>query len=112
MILFTSCVILFFTFGRTFIAKFEWFGIPLFQEVGDAENYRGAPRVSKPKRKRIKREAIVGPAVNKNVAHESVGLKPAVLTPKEIPVVKNNPSFLQVIALLFRIFMRMIMSFE
>ncbi|WOK95903.1 hypothetical protein Cni_G04610 [Canna indica] len=43
-------------------------------------------------RKRQRREAIVGPAVDKGVAHEDVGLKPVTLVPKEIPVIrKKNP---------------------
>ncbi|KOM38518.1 hypothetical protein LR48_Vigan03g190000 [Vigna angularis] len=40
--------------------------------------------------KRARREAIVGPAIDKGVAHESVGVKPATLVPKEIPVIKKN----------------------
>ncbi|KAK1435055.1 hypothetical protein QVD17_00814 [Tagetes erecta] len=48
------------------------------------------------RRKRIKREAIVGPAVDKDVAHEAVGLKPATLTPKEIPLIKKKNPVLQI----------------
>ncbi|XP_014491248.1 U11/U12 small nuclear ribonucleoprotein 65 kDa protein isoform X1 [Vigna radiata var. radiata] len=40
--------------------------------------------------KRARREAIVGPAIDKGVAHESVGVKPATLVPKEIPMIKKN----------------------
>ncbi|KAK7377743.1 hypothetical protein VNO80_03175 [Phaseolus coccineus] len=40
--------------------------------------------------KRARRETIVGPAIDKGVAHESVGVKPATLVPKEIPVIKKN----------------------
>jgi hypothetical protein len=43
----------------------------------------------------VKREVIVGPAVDKTVAHESVGLKP-VTVPKEPPVIKKNAPVLQV----------------
>ncbi|KAL7246582.1 hypothetical protein ACSBR2_001643 [Camellia fascicularis] len=56
----------------------------------------GVPRVARPKRKRIKREAIVGPAVDKYVAHEAVGLKPANLVPKEIPMIKKKNPVLQI----------------
>ncbi|TKY62926.1 U11/U12 small nuclear ribonucleoprotein 65 kDa protein [Spatholobus suberectus] len=42
-------------------------------------------------KKRARRETIVGPAIDKGVAHESVGVKPATLVPKEIPVIKKNP---------------------
>lgn len=56
----------------------------------------------KPARKRIKREAIVGPAVNKEVGHEAVGLKPATLTPKEIPIIRKKNPVLQVIDLSLR----------
>lgn len=45
----------------------------------------------------MRREAIIGPAVDKDVAHEAVGLKPATLVPKEIPVIKKKNSVLQVI---------------
>ncbi|XP_057469765.1 LOW QUALITY PROTEIN: U11/U12 small nuclear ribonucleoprotein 65 kDa protein-like [Actinidia eriantha] len=56
----------------------------------------GAFRVGRWKRKRIQREAIVGPAVDKYVAHEAVGLKPACLVPKEIPVIKKKNPVLQI----------------
>lgn len=56
----------------------------------------GARRSARPKRKRAKREAIVGPAVDKNVAHEAVGLKPAVLVPKEIPMIRKKNPMLQI----------------
>jgi U11/U12 small nuclear ribonucleoprotein SNRNP65 len=42
-------------------------------------------------RKRARRGAIVGPAIDKDVAHEAVGVKPATLIPKEIPMIKKNP---------------------
>lgn len=47
-------------------------------------------------RKRTKREAIVGPAVDKGVAHEAVGLKPATLVPKEVPMIKKKNPVLQI----------------
>lgn len=45
----------------------------------------------------MRREAIVGPALDKDVVHEDVGLKPASLVPKEIPVIKKKNPVLQVI---------------
>ncbi|KVH90700.1 Nucleotide-binding, alpha-beta plait [Cynara cardunculus var. scolymus] len=56
----------------------------------------GARRPAGPRRKRIKREAIVGPAIDKDVAHEAVGLKPATLVPKEIPMIKKKNPVLQI----------------
>ncbi|XP_008225267.1 PREDICTED: U11/U12 small nuclear ribonucleoprotein 65 kDa protein isoform X1 [Prunus mume] len=47
-------------------------------------------------RKRVKREAIVGPAVDKDVAHEDVGLKPAILVPKERPMIKKKNPIVQI----------------
>lgn len=47
-------------------------------------------------RKRAKREAIVGPATDKGVAHEDVGLKPTTLVPKELPVIKKKNRVLQI----------------
>lgn len=54
----------------------------------DAENVHS--------RKRGRRETIVGPAVDKGVAHEDVGLKPVSLVPKEIPVIRKKNPVLQV----------------
>lgn len=48
------------------------------------------------RQKRAKREFIVGPAVDKGVAHEAVGLKPASLVPKEVPLIKKKNSVLQI----------------
>nr|CAD1828951.1 unnamed protein product [Ananas comosus var. bracteatus] len=48
------------------------------------------------RRKRAKREAIVGPAVDKGVAHEAVGLKPAMLVPKEVLKIKKKNPVLQI----------------
>ena len=58
----------------------------------------------KPRRKRVKREAIVGPAADKDIVHEAVGLKPASLVPKEIPVIKKKNPVLQVIFYLIEMF--------
>ncbi|KAG8374521.1 hypothetical protein BUALT_Bualt10G0003600 [Buddleja alternifolia] len=49
-----------------------------------------------PKRKRVKRQAIVGPAVDKDVTHETVGLKPVSLVPKEKPIIKKKNPVLQI----------------
>ncbi|XAR64910.1 hypothetical protein NMG60_11008802 [Bertholletia excelsa] len=66
-------------------------------EEADGKAYpTGALGLARPKRKRVKREAIVGPAVDKDVVHEAVGLKPASLVPKEIPVIKKNNPILQI----------------
>lgn len=51
-----------------------------------------APGEGRARGKRIKREAIVGPAVDDDIGHEAVGLKRAALLPKEIPIIKKkNP---------------------
>ncbi|OVA03907.1 RNA recognition motif domain [Macleaya cordata] len=62
----------------------------------DDKSYSGVPRASKHGRKRPRREAIVGPAVDKDVAHEAVGLKTASLVPKEIPMIKKKNTVLQI----------------
>ncbi|KAK7286524.1 hypothetical protein RJT34_21578 [Clitoria ternatea] len=58
-------------------------------EMESSDEEDGA--AEKPRKKRARCEAIVGPAIDKGVAHESVGLKPATLVPKEIPLIKKNP---------------------
>ncbi|KAJ6854834.1 hypothetical protein NC651_039713 [Populus alba x Populus x berolinensis] len=55
------------------------------EEFDDKALYEASGAV-KPRRKRVKREAIVGPAADKDIVHEAVGLKPASLVPKEIPI--------------------------
>jgi U11/U12 small nuclear ribonucleoprotein 65 kDa protein len=52
--------------------------------------------VDKRKSKRAKHEAIVGPAVDKSVAHEAVGVKPASLVSSELQVIKKKNPILQV----------------
>ncbi|CAI8613587.1 unnamed protein product [Vicia faba] len=59
-------------------------------EMGSSDEEDGA-RAENSGRKRARRGAIVGPAIDKDVAHESVGVKPATLIPKEIPMIKKNP---------------------
>lgn len=56
----------------------------------------GDVKTAKSGRKRARRESIVGPAIDKEVAHEAVGVKPATLIPKEIPVIKKKNPVLQV----------------
>ncbi|XP_047939468.1 U11/U12 small nuclear ribonucleoprotein 65 kDa protein [Salvia hispanica] len=51
---------------------------------------------ARPKRKRAKKQAIVGPAVDKDVAHEAVGLKQVALVPKEKPIIKKKNPVLQI----------------
>ncbi|QHN86940.1 U11/U12 small nuclear ribonucleoprotein kDa protein [Arachis hypogaea] len=47
---------------------------------------------TKKTKKRARRETIIGPAIDKDVAHEDVGIKPVNLVPKEIPLIKKkNP---------------------
>ncbi|KAL6660148.1 hypothetical protein ACP70R_002270 [Stipagrostis hirtigluma subsp. patula] len=50
----------------------------------------------KRKSKRAKHETIVGPAVDKSVAHEAVGLKPAALVSNELQVIKKKNPVLQI----------------
>ncbi|KAL6902216.1 hypothetical protein ACP4OV_005092 [Aristida adscensionis] len=52
--------------------------------------------VDKRKSKRAKHEAIVGPAVDKSVAHEAVGVKPAALVSNELQVIKKKNPVLQI----------------
>ncbi|XP_022744180.1 U11/U12 small nuclear ribonucleoprotein 65 kDa protein-like isoform X2 [Durio zibethinus] len=62
-------------------------------EMESSDEDKGA---TKSTRKRARREAIVGPAVDKSVAHEAVGVKPATLIPKEIPLIKKKNPVLQI----------------
>ncbi|CBI36672.3 unnamed protein product, partial [Vitis vinifera] len=66
------------------------------EEVDGKAYSPGPPRETKPGRKRVKREAIAGPGVDKDVAHEAVGVKPATLVPKEIPMIKKKNPVLQI----------------
>ncbi|KAL5767976.1 hypothetical protein ACOSP7_014558 [Xanthoceras sorbifolium] len=65
------------------------------EEVDDKGSF-GDSRTAKSGRKRARRENIVGPAIDKDVAHENVGVKPATLTRKEIPMIKKKNSVLQI----------------
>ncbi|KAK3197955.1 hypothetical protein Dsin_021370 [Dipteronia sinensis] len=64
------------------------------EEVDD-KGFFGYSRTAKSGRKRARRENIVGPGIDKGVAHETVGVKPATLTPKEIPMIKKKNPVLQ-----------------
>ncbi|CAN4112500.1 unnamed protein product [Withania somnifera] len=55
-----------------------------------------ATNVGGPKNKRIRHEAILGPAVDKDVDHETVGLRAAALVPKEMPVVRKKNPIIQI----------------
>lgn len=66
------------------------------EEAGSTEHSKGVLKTVRRKRKRNKREDIVGPAVDKDVDHEAVGLKQATLTAKEIPMIKKNNPVLQI----------------
>uniref|UniRef100_A0ACD5TNY9 Uncharacterized protein n=1 Tax=Avena sativa TaxID=4498 RepID=A0ACD5TNY9_AVESA len=46
--------------------------------------------------KRAKHEAIVGPAVDRSVAHEAVGVKPAALVSTELQVIKKKNPVMQI----------------
>ncbi|ONK62763.1 uncharacterized protein A4U43_C07F7890 [Asparagus officinalis] len=61
-------------------------------EMESSEDDAGDNRI----KKRVKREAIVGPAIDKGVAHEAVGLRPASLVPKEVPLIKRKNPVLQI----------------
>ncbi|XP_026412903.1 U11/U12 small nuclear ribonucleoprotein 65 kDa protein-like [Papaver somniferum] len=62
----------------------------------DKKSYFGGPTAPKRSQKRPRREAIVGPAVDKDVAHEAVGLKTSTLVPKEIPIIRKKNPLLQI----------------
>ncbi|KAI3996493.1 hypothetical protein MKX01_001331 [Papaver californicum] len=62
----------------------------------DKKSSFGGPRASKHSRKRPRREAIVGPLVDKDVAHEAVALKTSTLVPKEIPIIRKKSPLLQI----------------
>ncbi|XP_049931685.1 U11/U12 small nuclear ribonucleoprotein 65 kDa protein isoform X2 [Nymphaea colorata] len=47
-------------------------------------------------RKKAKHEAIIGPAVDKDVSHEAAGVKPVTLVPKELPTIKKKNPVLQI----------------
>ncbi|KAJ4915041.1 U11/U12 small nuclear ribonucleoprotein 65 kDa protein [Raphanus sativus] len=51
---------------------------------------------SKSGRKRARHETLVGPGIDKDVTHETVGVKPSSLTPKEMPRIKKNKHVLQI----------------
>ncbi|CAN8305798.1 unnamed protein product [Cochlearia groenlandica] len=48
------------------------------------------------RRKRARHENLVGPGMDKDVPHESVGVKPSSLTKKEIPRIRKNKHVMQI----------------
>lgn len=66
-----------------------------FTQEFDEKSYNGQASG----RKHVKQKAMLGPAVDKDIAHEAVGLKPATLIPKEIPIIKKKNHVLQFIKL-------------
>lgn len=64
-------------------------------EMESSDEEDGA-RTEKSRQKRPRHESIVGPAIDKDVPHEAVGVKPATLVPKEIPVIKKKNPVLQI----------------
>lgn len=69
-------------------------GINAHQDVEGKYNSSGVSKTAKSGNKRSRCETIVGPGIDKDVAHEAVGVKPSTLVPKEIPMIKKkNPVF-------------------
>ena len=58
--------------------------------------YLSQEDIDKRKSKRAKHETIVGPAVDKSVAHEALGVKPVALVSNELQVIKKKNPVLQV----------------
>ncbi|KAJ7971831.1 U11/U12 small nuclear ribonucleoprotein 65 kDa protein [Quillaja saponaria] len=70
---------------------------PQFTDLSsDESEMASSDEVPKSGQKRARREAIVGPAIDKDVAHEAVGLKLATLLPKEMPVIRKRNPVLQI----------------
>lgn len=64
------------------------------EDVEGKYNSSGVSKTARSGNKRSRCEAIVGPGIDKDVAHETVGVKPSTLVPKEIPMIKKkNPVF-------------------
>lgn len=72
----------------------------------------GDVKTAKSERKRARREPIIGPAIDKDVAHEAVGVKPSSLIPKEIPMIKKKNPVLQVYSYLIEFIVRWFFSFR
>ncbi|XP_059463641.1 U11/U12 small nuclear ribonucleoprotein 65 kDa protein-like isoform X2 [Corylus avellana] len=66
------------------------------EEINGKAYSVGASALKKYGQKRLKQEVIVGPAADKDVVHEAVGVKPATLVPKEIPLIKKKNYVLQI----------------
>ncbi|KAJ4721213.1 U11/U12 small nuclear ribonucleoprotein 65 kDa protein-like [Melia azedarach] len=69
---------------------------PPMADKSSSESEMESSGVAKSGRKRARRESIVGPASDKDVSHEAVGVKHATLIPKEIPVIKKKNPILQI----------------
>lgn len=65
-------------------------------EMESSDEEIGEKGVTESRRKRARIESIVGPAVDKTVPHEAVGVKSATLVPKEIPLIKKKNPILQI----------------
>ncbi|KAJ3682957.1 hypothetical protein LUZ60_013184 [Juncus effusus] len=73
--------------------------VPLPDPTGvssDESELESSDEDSERRERKRKRETIVGPAVDKSVAHESVGIKSSTLVPKEVPILKKNTPVLQI----------------
>lgn len=68
----------------------------MHQDVEGKYNSSGVSKTAKSGYKRPRCETIVGPGIDKDVAHEAVGVKPSTLVPKEIPMIKKKNPVIQV----------------
>ncbi|XP_038903908.1 U11/U12 small nuclear ribonucleoprotein 65 kDa protein [Benincasa hispida] len=66
------------------------------EDVDGKYNSSGVSKTAKSGDKRSRCETIVGPGIDKNVAHEAVGVKPSTLVPKEIPMIKKKNPVIQI----------------
>lgn len=70
--------------------------LDLHQDVEGKYNSSGVTKTAKSGNKRSRCETIVGPGIDKDVAHEAVGVKPSTLVPKEIPMIKKKNPVIQI----------------
>ncbi|XP_031743239.1 U11/U12 small nuclear ribonucleoprotein 65 kDa protein isoform X5 [Cucumis sativus] len=66
------------------------------EDVEGKYNPSGVSKTAKSGYKRPRCETIVGPGIDKDVAHEAVGVKPSTLVPKEIPMIKKKNPVIQI----------------
>ncbi|XP_008448178.2 U11/U12 small nuclear ribonucleoprotein 65 kDa protein isoform X2 [Cucumis melo] len=66
------------------------------EDVEGKYNSSGVSKTAKSGYKRPRCETIVGPGIDKDVAHEAVGVKPSTLVPKEIPMIKKKNPVIQI----------------